>query len=135
MHLFRIWFQRLPDIRNFAVYFLALWPIIQLIPTPQEKSCSKAVLRVNLWVKFRYSGIGFFGVWGHRRQSYLLRRWRHHDESSPLSGVKQTLSPILPYKKSVYGNDTFYIRSVYVFINSVTRFRIFYTILFFAIFF
>src|ERR1051325_12028516 len=40
-----------------------------------------------------------------------------------------------PYKKSVYGNDTFYIRAEYVFVNSVTRFRIFYTILFFAIFF
>src|ERR1051325_7255111 len=64
MHLFRIWFQRLPDIRNFAVYFLALWPMFQLIPTLRENSCAKPVLRANLWVKFRYSGIGFFGVWG-----------------------------------------------------------------------
>src|ERR1051325_7134830 len=40
-----------------------------------------------------------------------------------------------PYKKSVYGNDTFYIRAEYVFVNSVTRFRIFYTILFFCDFF
>src|ERR1043165_3527194 len=63
MHLFRIWFQRLPDIRNFAVYFLALWPMFHLIPTLRENSCAKPVLRANLWVKFRYSGIGFFGVW------------------------------------------------------------------------
>src|ERR1043166_8374256 len=60
MHLFRIWFQRLPDIRNFAVYFLALWPMFQLIPTLRENSCTKPVLRANLWVKFRYSRIEFF---------------------------------------------------------------------------
>src|ERR1051325_6504465 len=63
MHLFRIWFQRLPDIRNFAVYFLALWPMFQLIPALRENSCAKPVLRANLWVKFWYSRIGFFGVW------------------------------------------------------------------------
>ena len=47
----------------------------------------------------------------------------------------QRSSQVFPYKKSAFGNDTFYIRAVYVFINSVTRFRIFYTDSFFAIFF
>src|ERR1044071_3886325 len=37
--------------------------MFQLIPALREKSCLRAVLRVNLWVKFRYSGIGFFGIW------------------------------------------------------------------------
>ena len=31
----------------------------------------------------------------------------------------------LPYKKSVYGNDAFCIRFVYVFVDSVYKFRIF----------
>src|ERR1044071_8670133 len=37
--------------------------MFQLIPTLRENSCAKPVLRANLWVKFRYSGIGYFGVW------------------------------------------------------------------------
>jgi len=36
-----------------------------------------------------------------------------------------------PYKKSVYGNDTFWIRFGYVFTNSVSQFRILYNELFF----
>ena len=37
----------------------------------------------------------------------------------------------IPYKKSVYGNDTFWIRFGYVFTNSVSQFRILYNELFF----
>src|SRR5437762_14305395 len=32
---------------------------------------------------------------------------------------------IIPYKKYIYGNDTVYIWFIYVFINSVLKFRIF----------
>ena len=31
-----------------------------------------------------------------------------------------------PYKKFIYGNDTFCVRFVYVFMNSVSQFHIFY---------
>src|SRR5437762_1627849 len=36
-----------------------------------------------------------------------------------------TQSKSLPYKKYIYGNDTVYIWFIYVFINSVLKFRIF----------
>ena len=40
----------------------------------------------------------------------------------------------LPYKKSIYGNDTFCVRFVYVFENSISKFRIFYMFCIFAFF-
>jgi hypothetical protein len=40
-----------------------------------------------------------------------------------------------PYKKSMYGNDTFCVHFVYVFINSITQFRMFFKDRFFFIFF
>ena len=80
MHLFRIWFQRLPDIWNFTIYFLALWPIFQVIPTLQEKSCLKTVLRVNLWVKFQYSGLGFLGFGAFSWHKEMKSRGLHQNE-------------------------------------------------------
>ena len=43
--------------------------------------------------------------------------------SNNTSSIQPTQT--IPYKKSVYGNDTFCICSMYVFIDSVYKFRIF----------